>query len=137
MTDLTEQLHEAAFAQDNRKVSELLDLKADPNKLHFSNAPLHWASRNGSLETLRLLLDRNANVNIANGTRWLPLHFASYFDQRAVVRELIDRRADLNVRSTYGYETPLHLAAQRNCEAIAMMLIDAGADVNMADVRCW
>jgi ankyrin repeat protein len=80
---------------------------------------------------------RFANVNIANGTRWLPLHFASYFDQRAVVRELIDRRADLNVRSTYGYETPLHLAAQRNCEAIAMMLIDAGADVNMADVRCW
>lgn len=41
------------------------------------NAPLHVAAVNGQLETLRALLDSNANVNATNEEGKTPLHDAA------------------------------------------------------------
>ena len=99
---------------------------------------LTWASRNGSVKAMEVLLDRGADVN-ANPYRGTALLWAIYSDQADAARWLIENGADVDLRHDYGGvdhgkgATALHLAAQYGAEECVEILLDAGADPTIRD----
>jgi ankyrin repeat protein len=90
--------------------------------------PLHHAAGFGSLETMKLLLDRGADVNAGNRRKTTPL-FWCLLDE-AKVRLLLSRGANVNARAIDG-RTPMYQAASM-ADAVAMLklLLEKGADPN-------
>src|SRR5262249_3941184 len=70
--------------------------------------PLMQAVLYGSLDDVRLLLDRGADVNAKNDAGATALHWAVH--DAAKTRLLIDKGADVNAKSDHG-RTPLMAAA--------------------------
>jgi ankyrin repeat protein len=54
---------------------------------------LHWASRNGHMETARLLLESGAEEDGKDSNRWTALHCASRNDHSETVRLLLEKGA--------------------------------------------
>src|SRR5690349_12080216 len=85
----------------------------------------------GNLATLKLLLDRGADVNARNDFGATALLWAARDPEKA--RLLIERGADVNARSKQG-RTPLMLAALRpGGAATVALLLSKGADPAVAD----
>ena len=57
---------------------------------------LYWAARNGHCHTVRLLLDRGADVNIADEYGETALHWAAIHGHLDIVKMLIEHGADIN-----------------------------------------
>src|SRR6266576_3966027 len=91
---------------------------------------LIWASRIGSIEAIKLLLDSGADVNLPGptGDNWdaTPLQHAILQRQPAAVRLLLDRGADLNYGAGPGSLTPLLLAAGDTDPTILTLLLAHG-----------
>ena len=94
---------------------------------------LMHAAAFGNLETLRLLLDAGADLNVRNHFDATALLWGARDLEKA--RLLIERGADVNARSKQG-RTPLMLACLRpgGSETVALLLAK-GADVNVQDGR--
>jgi ankyrin repeat protein len=90
---------------------------------------LHHAAGFGTLETMKLLLESGAEVNVANRRGSSPLHWAIH--DEAKVRLLLSRGANVNVKQSQG-RTPLYLAALLgDGHAILRLLLENGADPNI------
>ena len=84
------------------------------------------------VEVVRLLLDRGADVNVANNDGETPLHCASRLSYTDMVMLLLAEGADVNVANNDG-STPLHPhQAQELLIDAVRLLLDRGADVNVA-----
>jgi hypothetical protein len=93
--------------------------------------PLMHAAAIGSLDAMRLLLDRGADVNAKNAAGATALMWAA--TDLAKVRLLLDRGADVNVASSLGH-TALELAAMSDGSAeIVRLLLSHGADPKAVD----
>jgi ankyrin repeat protein len=112
-------------------------------------APLHFAVRQGHVETVRALLDAGADVNrVTEGDQSSPLLIAIVNGRFDLAQELLDRGADPKLASENGV-TPLYAAlnvqwapkalypqprayAQQRLTHIDLMraLLDKGADPN-------
>ena len=75
---------------------------------------LHHAAWHGFMDSVRLLVEKSADLNHIDESGMTPLH-------EAVVRLLIKEGADPNVRDNFG-ESPLDLAKKGNHEIIVKML---------------
>jgi ankyrin repeat protein len=94
------------------------------------NTPLQYAAAFGSVEAMRILLDRGADVNARNGFDATPLIWAASYPAKA--RLLIERGADVNAKSRQ-LRTPLMVAAACDgCSDIVKLLLAKGADPNAA-----
>ena len=109
--------------------------------------PLLYASRDGRMETARILLDGGANVNQADVNGITPLIIAITNNHPDVARLLIDRGADIKAVDWYG-RTPLWAAVEtRNMDIdnasfensidrapfldLIQLLLERGADPNV------
>lgn len=135
-----DQLAEAAWAGDVKRVKELLAMGANIECFERNgNTPLHLAIENLHLDVVRVLLHSGADVNrrTADGY-WTPLAHAvdsvcdaaSQLDHppdNEVVRMLVQHGADVNARTSRG-ETPLGMLRRvylnREAEEV---LVAAGA----------
>jgi len=92
--------------------------------------PLHGASSEGHLETVRILLDRGANVNIKAGyLDRTPLCIAHDHQHLEVMRLLLDYGANVDVQSsTLGLLS--HYASYKGEAEVIRLLIQHKADVN-------
>ena len=74
---------------------------------------LHYASLEGNLEVVKMLLERGVPVNIVseNHQRIIPLHWACLRAHMDVVLLLLEHGADIDAGDSEGH-TPLQKAAQ-------------------------
>ena len=109
----------------NHGADMYLFIPQGPNKLN----PLIIACMNGNVSTVKLLLDRGADVNYMCDGR-TPLQTACYYGDIRVARYLLKRGADSNASSPYGL-TPLMTAARDSCNCFLLnLLLEYGADIN-------
>jgi len=131
-------LTQAAAGNDVAALRQLLAGGHQADERGRSWSALIWASRSGSIEAMKLLLDAGADVNLPGptGDDWdaTPLQHAILERQPAAVQLLLDRGADPN-RGAGGPEslTPLFLAAGDTDPAILKLLLAHGADPTVED----
>lgn len=71
---------------------------------------LYRAARHGDLKTVKALLKKGADPNVATRCGLLPLHIAAYWGEVRVVETLLKAGADPSQDNGAGW-TPLHSAA--------------------------
>jgi ankyrin repeat protein len=116
----------------------------DGTNNEWRSTPLMFAAQksNGtsSLDTVKLLLDRGADINAANRNGYTALMFAAQQSNGTssldTVKLLLDRGADINAADRNGY-TALMIAAQESNGTSSLdtvkLLLDRGADINAAN----
>ncbi len=129
---------EAAAVGAMERVNEWL--KEKPDLVHaYSHdgfTPLQLAAFFGHAETVALLLDHGAEINLhsRNKTfaRGVPiLQSAVASGNVDVVKILLARGADVNIKGEENDLTPLHAAAFDGQLEIARLLLEHGADPNI------
>ncbi|GEM_PF-2064727 len=95
----------------------------------MENSPLQLAAWAGRTSIVKLLLDRNANIEIGAGKDpyGTPLHMAACVGDVEVAQILLARGANINAVNNLS-KTPLAFAADRNKMAMAHFLIEHHAD---------
>ncbi|KAG5885438.1 hypothetical protein JTB14_020773 [Gonioctena quinquepunctata] len=73
--------------------------------------PIHYAAHSGSLECLRLLIDKGADVNATTSADRRPIHDAALFGRMECLQLLVEKGADVNA-ATSARHTPIHEAAR-------------------------
>ena len=97
---------------------------------------LHYASRAGHIEIIKLLFEFKANPNAeTRAGRDRPIHRAAYQGQDVVVKLLLRKGADPLAQNADG-QTALHKAVQRNEEhVVALLLKEAPALKDIKDKK--
>jgi hypothetical protein len=130
----TDDLVQAIDDHDSAAIQALLDQKIPINSVGRTGignrwTPLQVAAWNGDLETLKLLIQRGADVRFKGELGSTALHDARKNPQ--IVKLLVESGADVNAADLSG-NTPLHTATLFPDDAaeIARALIAAGGNVN-------
>lgn len=101
------------------------------------NTPLHWAVREGSIETVQNLLVNGANPVLQNKAGFLPLHYAicraNSLEQNRLITTLVKSSASSVHRKTTCASTLLHWAAAFGNKATLLFLFRLGLDINAVD----
>jgi ankyrin repeat protein len=118
----------AAFLGDAEQLSGALDAGARLTDPATDVDLLSWAAAGGSVATVQVLLDRDADPDGG------ALHAAAAAGAAPVVELLLKAGADVDGRDRDTGRTPLHTAVAAGPEegvtAVVTVLLDAGADVN-------
>ncbi len=90
---------------------------------------LFYASVDGQLEIVNLLLLHGAQVNIRDSAGRTPFHVAAQYFQKVVAQRMIDGGAELEARDKYG-NTPLSDAVfySKGQGGMILLLLSLGAD---------
>ncbi|CAL9690653.1 unnamed protein product [Knipowitschia caucasica] len=100
---------------------------------HKGETPLHIAAIKGDAETVRKLLEQEADPNLKDNAGWTPLHEACNLGHLAVVEILVSMGALLNTPG-YKNETPLHDAVRNGHSAVVRRLLQLGASTNLLNL---
>ncbi|HEY6243342.1 MAG TPA: ankyrin repeat domain-containing protein [Pyrinomonadaceae bacterium] len=126
-------IFEASATGETQRVRKLLGTKRElVNEFSPDGfTPLGLASFFGHLDTVRLLLDKGAKIDVPsnNFLKAVPLRSASVTGHLEIAKLLIDRGADVNARGEGDY-TPLHEVAGVGRIEFAKLLLDHGANIN-------
>jgi ankyrin repeat protein/L-ascorbate metabolism protein UlaG (beta-lactamase superfamily) len=95
--------------------------------------PLHCAIRSDSINTVRVLVDKGALVNITDDNGMTPLHLAVNNCNLEITDYLIKQGARLNLKDEKYGRTELHTAVIMGQKDIAERLIKEGAKANIPD----
>ncbi len=118
------------------RLDDLRQLSAERSEVleardRFNFTPLMWAaSRFGSEEMTRLLLEAGADARAEGDGRWTALYAAVESERADTVRLLTRAGADPNVKVQFEMERPtlLMIAASGRRADVVQALLDAGAD---------
>jgi ankyrin repeat protein len=91
-------------------------------------APVADAAMRGDVATVRELVRKGSDVNVAQGDGMTALHWAANRGDAALARLLLDARASVTATTRVGRYTPLHIAAQSASAAVVKALLAARAD---------
>ncbi len=134
-----ERFYSAIRDNNFTQLKALLDQKATDQKASADTpdnrgiTPLMYAAEIGSLQAMRLLLDRGADVNAQNAFGSTALMWS--VSDAAKVRLLLDHGAQVNTAAKSG-RTALIIAAFTNPSAeVVRLLLAKGAKVGVMDVR--
>jgi ankyrin repeat protein len=96
----------------------LVELGVDVNRKTGDAPPLHCAARAGQLETVKLLVELEADVHVRDACyNAPPLGFANYKGQRAVVEYLM-QFASIWEAARYGGLDRVHALVRENPECV-------------------
>ncbi|CEJ87062.1 hypothetical protein VHEMI04290 [[Torrubiella] hemipterigena] len=109
-------------------------IQCDPEAINTRSSnitsALYWASVQGYLTIVRLLLDERVDVNAQGGYYGNALQAACSEGYIDIVQLLLDEGADVNVQGGY-YGNALQAACCEGYVDIVRLLLDEGADVNV------
>lgn len=94
------------------------------------NTTLHLAALIGAKDSVKLLIDRGADVEALNGRQRTPLHEAAISGSVKIVKMLCENGAKIDAVMKTG-RTPLHYAAHYGWIEVAKYLFQAGASTTM------
>lgn len=94
-----------------------------------NNTPLHYACMTGSLEMVKLLISKGADVDAENYVKETPLLQAVYNGNSEIVEILLKNGADVEVR-TENDRTALMIAATNGNLKNVELLIKEGAKID-------
>jgi ankyrin repeat protein len=120
-------LHLAAFFGQKGAVKRLLEAGADlnaPSRNSLKNTPLHAAAAGGHRDVSLMLIDRGADVRVADAGGHTPLHIAAEAGLVEVVRALLVRGADPHAVDAED-KTPLARAAAKHRHEIVDLINEA------------
>jgi len=103
-----------------------------PNAKHNNNTAVHYAAASGSVDIIKLLLDKRMSVNLTNTEDSTPLHITAEFGHLEATKALVERGAAINNTNEYG-ATALMVAADLGKLEIVSYLSEKGANVNIRD----
>ncbi|MCX3064433.1 ankyrin repeat domain-containing protein [Wolbachia endosymbiont of Drosophila pseudotakahashii] len=130
---LDKYLFSAIERKDIRKVSDFLDGGANIEAKGINNqTPLCVASCKGNLYVLKLLLSRNAKVNVQDDSRKTPLHYAAREGHSDVAELLLGRGTMIDAEDCFSM-APLHYAAYHNRKNMVSFLIKQDAKIEAVD----
>ena len=124
-----------AVKNNEKEIVELfIDAGFDPSQKDSLGTPvLSLAVRNKCLETLELLLEKGAAINLcAEDRNYSALMDAAQVGYIEAVQALLEKKADTNIQSKDG-QTALILSVGRREADIVEMLVKHGADYNIKD----
>lgn len=125
---------EAALQGDTTAIATALKNGVPVDQIdENSNSLLMLASFDGHLETMQLLLDSGADVNLRNTMNRTALMFASSGPNPAAVKLLLTNHAELNAIDRDEHFTALMFAAAEGLSPIVDILLEAGADPALMD----
>ena len=140
--DTNTMLHYAVGHGSVEAASELIKLGADIDNTNANfKTSLHYVIENNSnklLESINLLLSKNANPNIKDKDGNTPLHLAvmnahkSRNDYIEVINTLIKYNADVNIQNNKN-QLALNIAVSNNDTEISNILINAKSQLNNMD----
>jgi len=111
----------------------LRHLANDPGLLNNpgrgSYTPLHHAILRKKLDIVSILLEQEADPNIATNSGQTALHIAISRNDSQATKAVVQAGADLSAKDGNGW-TPLHLAAAKNRIELVQFLLDSGSDIN-------
>jgi hypothetical protein len=90
---------------------------------------LHLAAYFGVVAVVKLLLDKQADVDSKDGDGRTPLWWAAENGHEAVVKLLLDKQADVDSKDGDG-RTPLSWAAENGHEAVVKLLLRTGLNIS-------
>ena len=113
----------------------IIDKGADVNATNQENeTALLAACMYGQDFKIRVLLDAEADPNIANKNDYTCLHFSVLGNcSKEVIQTIIGQGADVNAKNQES-QTALLLACEKGNTDIVNILLSAGADPNIADM---
>lgn len=129
------QLYGGEFSEkgDHEKVVRLSE-KDIYGKDRYGENPLFKAVKQGSIIKIRLLLDRNTDVNETGVRKQSPLHFAAFEGRMPVMELLLNAGASVDARDDDGM-TPLHFAVWGGKQDVLELLLKRGADVRVRNIN--
>jgi ankyrin repeat protein len=144
MSQTKDNIHAAVKVDDRKEVKRILEQKKDAvNKRDATEqTPLHVAAMEGHIDTMCLLLKKNANVNSMDKNCWTPLHCAAFSNHLQAMEILLDQGSDVNIANNEG-STPLHYLVRQKVlkedkslfNAVLEKMIEKKVDVNMQNVH--
>jgi hypothetical protein len=117
-------LMNSVLKNDYKATSVFIASGDDVNAKNIAGCtPLHFASRNGNSEIVKLLLDNRAKVNIKDEDGWTPLMRASMSGDSKSVEYLINADAKGWYLNKWGESALIH-SAMSNCSECAKKIIE-------------
>ncbi len=121
------------YEKSRSMLTLLLDNGADPDAANPDGKNLLFlAIEKSDLETLKLLIQKNININKKYLSGKYPLIHAIYKRNGAIIRLLIDSGANTNIKDETG-NTPLVAAVESKDVQVTDYLVRGGADVNVTN----
>ncbi|EWC44643.1 hypothetical protein DRE_06632 [Drechslerella stenobrocha 248] len=113
-------------------VATFLDWRAEIEAVNTicNRRAIHAACENGHEDSVRILLQRGASVNVKDEDGKTPLHLAAADGSEGIVRMLIQSGANVNAFDDEG-DSPLHLAADNGRSNVAALLLRARVKVDI------
>ncbi|KAI8501666.1 Transient receptor putative cation channel sub A member 1 [Branchiostoma belcheri] len=108
----------------------LRDLLDDKDE--FGCTPLHYASEQGHLKSIELLLQQGASAKVKNNEKQSALHFAAKYGRLNTVRSLLNSPQGPNIiNDPDGLgDTALHMASANGHTAVVKFLLQKGAFIH-------
>ena len=101
---------------------------------HDGVTPLHVACDTGSMEMVKMMVGRGAEVNCRNGFGHTPLAVAIFKKRMDIVLFLLDKGADPNwTEGRYHLQTAIYTAIDTKDTAFVGLLLSYGANLNTAN----
>jgi ankyrin repeat protein len=137
LNDVFDEAVDYLRARDWRKfeslINENLDVLNHQSEEFGRTSLLHGCAEFGIPQSAKMLLDKQADVNIQTVKGATPLFITCHQGHKDIVKMLLDKQADVNIQTVKG-ATPLFITCHQGHKDIVKMLLDKQADINIQTV---